>query len=378
MPMISCRLCKNSIATPSYSTPAFPNYIWPVSLDIIKEKKVNLSPCEVYHCVHCGHLQLQHFTDAEVASFYCHGSFVEENLEHKKIRLKHILDFGGENFFKNKKVIDVGGGNNPFVKLIKEYTSEIYVNDFAISEECRSVIGDKYFEGKLEDCTIPTNEFDIALSFHSLEHLENPQSCLAKIHKSLKLGGKFVVELPNIAWVVKHLPYYAVFHQHISLFHEDSFVNLMESMGFRLEKILRNDSVLMGAFEKVNERKVVKTVKHHYVETLRENLNLIEHGLHEFISNNQPKNLAVYTAGGSATLLIHHFEDLKANVHYCFDRDELKQFKFIPGSRIEILPPDKMEKADAVIFLSEGIRDLFKGKLSIPHISVESIFKNGK
>ncbi len=105
---MKCRICLNNTIK-IYTTPLLPEYIWPGS------KKINSSRCKLYICINCYAFQLQNFTKKKIKSFYGSESFnIKTKIAHKK-RLNIIKKKYGKNFFKNKKIIDIGGGINPIL-----------------------------------------------------------------------------------------------------------------------------------------------------------------------------------------------------------------------------------------------------------------------
>ena len=56
--------------------------------------------------------------------------------------------------------------------------------------------------------------------------------------KLLKKDGIVIVEVPNFPKIVEKIPFYAVFHQHISMFTRSTLIYLFTRQGFKLKKIL--------------------------------------------------------------------------------------------------------------------------------------------
>ena len=375
MNQLQCRLCLNEKIDDKKNlvtiTNLLPEYIWPIE----KKEVVQLSSCNVYQCPKCNHLQLQQFTDDEIVKFYIHGSFVEDNFETKKIRLNEILGELGPEFFKNKKVLDVGGGNNPFVKLLLPYTQDLAISDFSISDEAKEVCAGNIFYGNFEESSIPENTYDVILSFHSLEHMNEPTKVVAKMKKLLKKDGIVIVELPNFPKVVEKIPYYSIFHQHISMFTRSTLTYLFTRQGFKLKKILQEEMALHMVFENSQEinQEVGVDLSSKAISLLEKKMAHLNNTLTKILQEYKPTKLAVYGAGGSSSLLIHHISAIKENIQFCFDRDNLKQNKYIPATQVQILSPEEIKKNNFIIFLSDRLKAIFEKELTCPSISVEGI-----
>ncbi len=367
----NCRVCQSRSLEKVLETPPLPEYIWPVS----SPELAALSPCDVYRCQECHHIQLQSFTDEKLSSFYVHGSFVEENMQAKELRLNRILKLLGNSFFVGKKILDVGGGNNPFVKLLKPFTEDIFVSDFDVSRETEQICNGKVYLGKFEEVKIGESNFDIILTFHSMEHMNQPALVVQKMKSLLSPQGTLVVEVPNFLHVVDKMPYYSIFHQHISMFTKHSLIGLFHRHGFRLDHVIVEDSVLFMTFRHSDDNLPIKTedTSRFALGQFSEKMKFLGHKIEAILLDEKPSRLSVYGAGGSSALFIHQLPVIREKLRLCFDRDPSKQVKFVSGTTVQIEGPEKIGKSDFVVFLSNQIREIFRAELRCPVISVEEI-----
>lgn len=80
------------------------------------------------------------------------------------------------------------------------------------------------------------NHFDVVLANDLLEHLENPKAALLNIHRVLKAGGLLYITTPNLNAIRKRIFSYADRKEHhISMFAHKELMDLLESIGFRIE-----------------------------------------------------------------------------------------------------------------------------------------------
>ncbi len=80
------------------------------------------------------------------------------------------------------------------------------------------------------------NYFDVVLANDLLEHLENPKTALESIHKVLKIGGVLYITTPNLNAVRRKIFSYADKKEHhISMFTHKELMNLLNSLGFKIE-----------------------------------------------------------------------------------------------------------------------------------------------
>jgi len=368
-----CRICGHKELENILETNPMPEYVWPIEISNV----VKISKCSIYRCLNCHHLQLQNFSEIEIARFYQYGSYVEENMSAKEQRLNKIFDKFGEGYFTNKKILDVGGGSNPFVKLLKNYSKDLFVSDFDIPNETMALCNGQVFRGMFEYADIPLDSFDTILSFHSMEHMNNPALVVSKMRKLLKQGGHVIVEVPNIIEVVKTIPYFSVFHQHINMFTRNSLINLFHQQGFKLESVLQESLAILMVFSSSNGNNFFDNVdmSNTYIEEFGSKMNFLNTQMQELVQHHKPKQLGVYGAGGSTTLLLHHVPSLKNNMKLCFDRDTSKQGKYVPGTNVKVEPPEKLIECDFVIFLTDEIKSLFSEQLSIPNYSIAEMLR---
>ena len=100
----------------------------------------------------------------------------------------------------------------------------------------------------------PEREFDLITMFHVLEHLENPVRDLRHLAESLRVGGKMVIEVPNILY--PDMAFSNKWHPgHLFSYTKESLSALMKIVGL---EVIRCDDVddganLWGEFSKVQE-----------------------------------------------------------------------------------------------------------------------------
>lgn len=100
-----------------------------------------------------------------------------------------------------KTILDIGSNRGVFAKyaLSRFPESKIYcvepdstVIDYY--EENRLIV----FDGRYEECEINDVKFDFAYSVHTFEHLSSCRAAFSKVSKSLKVGGVFLLAVPNL------------------------------------------------------------------------------------------------------------------------------------------------------------------------------------
>jgi 2-polyprenyl-3-methyl-5-hydroxy-6-metoxy-1,4-benzoquinol methylase len=90
--------------------------------------------------------------------------------------------------------------------------------------------------------TLPWKDFDVAASFHVIEHVDSPRQYVAAIAERLKPGGLLVLETPDI----DSLPFRLMkarwrqfIPEHYYFFDRESVSNLLAKNGFQVKAIRR-------------------------------------------------------------------------------------------------------------------------------------------
>lgn len=345
-----CRVCRAASDCQVGRVPAVPISLWPTGAP--PHPAFDL---ELFVCKSCGHLQLQTMTPDFVSRFYEDGIFVEDNSEGHDQRLLAFKDHFGEDSLVGGRVLDVGGGNNPFVGRIEEakerWISDIVVSDIAAAQADRTVAGN------FSTADLPEAAFDVVTLFHTLEHFAEPDRAVERLARVVRPGGLALIEVPNAEGFIRAVPHYGVFHQHQSYFHRAALDGLMGRFGFDRAHLFREDAVLLAAYRRRSDAMAIPAKidldSGVMIGELRQRMiESIDRMLREKIESVQ--RIAVYGAGGSTTMFLTLLPWLRARVVGVFDRDVGKHGRYVPGTAIRVEPPDQVDacKADVVIFLS--------------------------
>jgi 2-polyprenyl-3-methyl-5-hydroxy-6-metoxy-1,4-benzoquinol methylase len=91
----------------------------------------------------------------------------------------------------------------------------------------------------LEEIRFPHALFDLVLASHVIEHLNDPASFAAEVHRILKPGGRFIVTTPNSAGFQARLfggRWRSAIFDHLYLFSLKTLSALLRQSGFVVEK----------------------------------------------------------------------------------------------------------------------------------------------
>ena len=100
-----------------------------------------------------------------------------------------------ENFYKGKKILDLGCGPRGSLEWAKNAKQRIGLDPLAkkylkLNEGKHQMT---YVEGKSEEIPFAENYFDVISSFNSLDHVENVEKTVTEIARCLKIDGLFLL-----------------------------------------------------------------------------------------------------------------------------------------------------------------------------------------
>ena len=359
-----CRICNSNTAILKKIFRNMPLFIWPCNKNQKNEKR-NIN---IYQCKKCGLLQLNRFKTKTVNQFYEIDSCVNDGNIDNKRRFNFLKKTFGNEFFKNKKIIDIGGGRNTILNNYKSKDKWICDIKFNKKQKLDNI---KLIKGDFIKAPLPSNYFNIAFLLHTLEHAENPLGFIKKVHRITSSKSYVIIEVPNNQYFTKKLSHYAFFFQHMSLFTSESLIKIMDVGGFKLIKRASKveNNIIFMCFQKKNNLK-----KNRLLRKDKINLSLILdridksiNRLKEFLDKNKDKQIAFYGAGGSNITLFSHLGYHKKYVSRFFDLDNRKIDKYIPLTSIKVYKTNKIRKfkPDIMIFTSKKIAKIITKKYKI-------------
>jgi 2-polyprenyl-3-methyl-5-hydroxy-6-metoxy-1,4-benzoquinol methylase len=136
------------------------------------------------------------------------------------------------------RLLEVGCARGDFLSVARQYFDVVGVEpNPELADSARHV--SSIHEGVIE--TLKASDFDVAASFHVIEHVDSPQRFLAEMVRRVRPGGRVVIETPNI----ESLPFKLLrsrwrqfIPEHYYFFGPGTIRRLMESNSLEVEQIL--------------------------------------------------------------------------------------------------------------------------------------------
>jgi 2-polyprenyl-3-methyl-5-hydroxy-6-metoxy-1,4-benzoquinol methylase len=141
------------------------------------------------------------------------------------------------------KVLDVGCGDGTFLAAMRRRGWECWGVEVSEEGSARAAArpGLTIHDQPLEALSLPARGFDLVTFWHSLEHVSDPASLLARAAGLVKDGGRLLVAFPNgDSWDLR-LFGARWFHldppRHLHYFTPASMTRLLEKAGFAVERV---------------------------------------------------------------------------------------------------------------------------------------------
>ena len=226
---------------------------------------------------------------------------------------------------------------------------------------------------------------DLIIGNNVYAHVPDINDFTLGLKAVLKQSGTISLEFPHLLHLIENCQFDTIYHEHFSYLSLHAISNIFEESGLRIldvEEIpTHGGSLRVYGCHGVDERESKKSVdnvleeeKRGGILDLQSYLNFqakaeeIKNGLLTFLLEQKAKGkkVAAYGAAAKGNTLLN-FAGVKNDlIPFAFDAAPSKQGKFMPGSHIPILSPDKLEEIqpDYVLILPWNICGEVKKQLS--------------
>ena len=256
---------------------------------------------------------------------------------------------------RSNVVLEIGCGNGDFLKRLSDATG-CYGYGYDTSyqgENCygaRVTFYKKYFQpGSTKKI------YDTLIIRHVLEHIAAPHAFLLGLLKPkiFNHGVRILIEVPDIAWIIKNRTFYDITYEHCNYFSRESLFSLVTRIGWEVEKInnVYGDQYLLLQGKYTGNLPRFKEMR--YAETIGDfsnGFNATKQWL--FGEIRKAEVVCVWGASGKGVIFLSELPDvLLGKIAFVIDIDPAKQGRFLPVTGKRVYPP-------------KILRD-FKGKLLV-------------
>ncbi|MCD8140582.1 MAG: class I SAM-dependent methyltransferase [Planctomycetaceae bacterium] len=388
--MAQCRFCSLRLEYEVIDlgvSPLSNSYITP-------EKYMAMEPCFpllVYFCDQCGLVQLEEFAAPETifGDYDYFSSYSESWLRHARDYVSAMTKKYALN--QNSQVVEVASNDGYllqyFVKQgVKVLGIEPAANVAQVARE-RGVTTETVFFGQKTAEGLSRRGFgaDLLVANNVLAHVPDINDFVAGFAAMLKPNGVLTVEFPHLLNMIRLTQFDTIYHEHFSYLSLHTVRQIFAAHGltvFNVEELpthggsLRVYASLKGAGRKeeisvaailAKESAAHLDVRQGY-DGFAEKSYAIKNDLLEFLLRavRDGKRVTAYGAAAKGNTLLNFAGIRRDLVTMVADRNPGKQGKFLPGSRIPVVPPDQLVAAqpDYIIILPWNLKDEIAEQLS--------------
>jgi 2-polyprenyl-3-methyl-5-hydroxy-6-metoxy-1,4-benzoquinol methylase len=353
--MSACHLCGESgllplinfgehpIAHHFLADPSQEEYVHPVNLCL---------------CESCGLAQLANPVPAEM--LYTEYNWLSSwKLQPHVPRLVQLLEQlpGLE---KTSKIVEVGCNDGSFLAVLRErgYRNLLGVEPAQDAWEASrqkgiETVGAYFTRATAHDIVSAHGRCDLFVTRQVLEHITELADFRDAMRNLLAPGGFVLIEVPNFAFSLAAPDYSAIWEEHVNHFTLDTVRLFLADAGVRVvhsETANFCGEALIVVGEYVGHQPLPRLPG--YLDDLRAKAlayqdlwPIFRDALVWYLREQQKSGakIALYGAGGRACCLIN-FAGLGPYLEFIVDDQPEKQGKYMPGSRLPILPGETLEK----------------------------------
>jgi 2-polyprenyl-3-methyl-5-hydroxy-6-metoxy-1,4-benzoquinol methylase len=323
--------------------------------DLRQEEYVHAVTLNV--CTNCGLIQLSDPAPAEMlyTEYVCLSSWKHQPHVQRMVAIINGL----ADVTKESRIVEVGSNDGSFLRALRD---EGYRNLFGIEpaldaqqaarEDGFETLGTYFTPAVAQEQASTQGKCDLLLARQVLEHIADLGRFGEAIQRLLRPGGYVLIEVPNFDFNLDVLDYSGIWEEHVNYFTLDTMSRYLAGAGIQVvhsETALFSGETLIVLGEYLAERIATSTQK-----ADQSTLRAIEfrnrwpdfrQGLSQFLQKlrDERKRIAIYGAGCRACSLIN-FAEIGPLIEYVVDDQREKQDKYLPGSRLPILPSEVLRE----------------------------------
>lgn len=340
------------------------------------------APLALTSCTHCGLVQLDQVVDPRKLfdDQYPYLSSVSSTLRAESEILANrlirqcSLDGGS-------KVLEVASNDGYLLRYFHEAGIKVLGVDPAkpaveAAQACGIRTLHSFFDLALAEKLAEQGEVaDLVIANNILAHVPDVNGFLAGLALVTKPSGRIVLQVQWLHDLVAGNAFDTIYHQHVYYFSLTSLLPLVTRHGFTIvevERVAAQGGSLLIEIARDGEpnasvHEILEIERQsglgcpaslgQFADRVKETCARIGELVREFKSNGGV--VAAYGAAAKGTTLLHLCNLDSEDVSYVVDRNPQKQGRYMPGSRIPIVGPDKIrnEAPSAILLLAWNLAD---------------------
>lgn len=348
-------------------------------------------PLKVWFCPQCGLVQLEEFTspDAIFSDYDYFSSYSDTWLAHAQRYVEHMTsdyDIG-----KDSQVVEIASNDGYLLqyflqKGIRALGVEPAANVAAVARE-KGVPTENAFFGENTARELKEKGYaaDLMLGNNVLAHVPDINDFVEGFHVLLKPDGFMTVEFPHLLNLVRETQFDTIYHEHFSYLSLTTVQKIFASHGlqvFHVEELSTHGGSLRVFACREERPRAVSSMVENVLERERAAKLTDFSGYREFAgaslkikldlleflisARRENKKVCGYGAAAKGNTLLNYAGVRHDLIEAVADRNPHKQGKYLPGSRIPVLSPEKMleQRPDYVLILPWNLKEEVMAQLA--------------
>ncbi len=364
--MTNCRICKGKLI--KIVDLGKISLVGNFTRKLEKQKKYKIT---LNFCVKCKHVQIAEILNPNLLfkKYFWETGVSKSNINIIKDIIKKIKKYG---ISKKTKILEIASNDGSFISLINKRYKCLAVGidpatNFKKRLNKRKVFTiTNYFDfDQSKKIKKRFKSFDYIFARNVLAHVPNPNKIFKGVKNLLNKNGKFILEVPHLDNIIRYNQYDNIFHEHIGFHSLKSIIYLCNKHNFKLFDVEKIDSqggsIRCYLSNKYSSEKISNRVKQ--IIKVEEKLGLnssvklknfkVKILLHikklkKLLQNlkKKQKRISIYGASGKGQALMQFCDINNKIVDHVFDKSNLKQGCFTPGTQIKIKDPSDIKKTN--------------------------------
>lgn len=386
--MSNCQVCNNKI-----NLSLIDMGLMPIANELLKSKKSKskLYPLQVLLCEDCKLFQLSFRIDPEhiFTDYYYHSSYSSSWLNHAKTfadEVKNNIDFNDNNF-----IMEIASNDGYLLKNFNNFNYRI------LGIEPAENVAEIARKNGVPTEAIFFNEFNadylikkygsprLIIANNVLAHVPNLKGFLKALDLMANKETLISVEFPSVTNLITSFQFDTIYHEHFTYLGLITIEHLISDLNlkvFRVERLPTHGGSLRLWFTKKSSNQSIEKSVH--LERLyeldsrifdksvleffsKESFNRVNK-FNNFIKSLKTKKLKIYAYGAAAKGIsfLNFCGDQAKLIQGVFDKNQMKQGRYIPRLNIEILDPLDIRKIqpDYIIILPWNLKNEIEEELS--------------
>jgi len=339
-----------------------------------KNQKIDFYPLELDYYPESHNVQLNYTVDPQkMFSNYVYVSSTTKSFrDHfEKAAEKYIKDF---NLLEDSFVLDIG--SNDGIALLPFKSNGVKVLGVEPAENIQKIAEERGIPTILDFFTTKTSQkiltkfgkADLVLASNVFAHSDEINEILLGVNHLLKEDGVFIVEVQYLLDTIKDLTFDNIYHEHVNYWTVHSIVNFFKKRNFNVFNIEHINT--HGGSIRVYVDRGIRNTKESVQIFIQEEINFGLNKVETYIKfgkrikkskDNVLKNIQKfkemrlevvgYGSPAKATTMLNYYGITDQDIQYVVEDNQLKHYKFIPGTGIQILPKETLKEKTPDIVL---------------------------